>query len=184
MDGTKQLEKLLNKMKKFLIIGAGAMGSAFALPCIENHNDVTIVGTYLEDKLISKLKKNYYHPSLKSYIPNKINLISFKFLNSQILKNQDYIVIAVTSKGIDWICNQLIKNYKKKYSIILLTKGLIKEKNRIITISTKINKIFRKNRLPDQDISSVKGPCLASGLINKVRTSTVIANRNILKAKK
>ena len=57
MDGTKQLEKLLNKMKKFLIIGAGAMGSAFALPCIENHNDVTIVGTYLEDKLISKLKK-------------------------------------------------------------------------------------------------------------------------------
>ena len=44
-------------MKKFLIIGAGAMGSAFSMPCIENNNQVTIVGTYLEDKLINKLKK-------------------------------------------------------------------------------------------------------------------------------
>ena len=58
-------------MKKFLIIGAGSMGSAFSLPCVENFNKVSIVGTHLEDKLISKLKKNYYHPSLKSYIPKK-----------------------------------------------------------------------------------------------------------------
>ena len=63
-------------MKKFLIIGAGAMGSAFSMPCIENNNQVTIVGTYLEDKLINKLKKNYYHPKLKSYISKNINLIN------------------------------------------------------------------------------------------------------------
>ena len=28
-------------MKKIVIIGAGSMGSAFAVPCIENKNDVT-----------------------------------------------------------------------------------------------------------------------------------------------
>ncbi len=171
-------------MKKFLIIGAGAMGSAFSMPCIENNNQVTIVGTYLEDKLINKLKKNYYHPKLKSYISKKINLINSKFLDDQIFNKPDYIVIAVSSKGIDWTCNQLIKNYQKKYSIILLTKGLIKENKKIITISNKINKIFKKKGLPNQDITSVKGPCLAAGLINKIRTSTIIANNNISKAKK
>ena len=31
------------KMAKILIIGAGAMGSAFAFPCIDNNNDVTIL---------------------------------------------------------------------------------------------------------------------------------------------
>ena len=45
-------------MKKIIIIGAGAMGSAFAVPCIENKNDVTIAGTHLEDNLIEKIKSN------------------------------------------------------------------------------------------------------------------------------
>ena len=40
-------------MKKIIIIGAGAMGSAFAVPCLENQNDVTLVGTHLEDDLIT-----------------------------------------------------------------------------------------------------------------------------------
>ena len=55
---------------------------------------------------------------------------------------------------------------------------------KISTISKKINSIFKKNNLPEQNITSIKGPCLAAGLINKIRTSTVIANKNILEAKK
>ena len=30
------------------------MGSAFAVPCVDNNNDVTIVGTHLEDNLIDR----------------------------------------------------------------------------------------------------------------------------------
>ena len=33
-------------MIKILIIGGGAMGSAFAIPCIENKNKVTITEPY------------------------------------------------------------------------------------------------------------------------------------------
>ena len=40
-------------MKKILIIGAGAMGSAFTVPCMDNKNDVTLVGTHLENELIN-----------------------------------------------------------------------------------------------------------------------------------
>ena len=45
-------------MKKIIIIGAGAMGSAFAVPCLDNKNDVTIVGTHLEDNLIESINSN------------------------------------------------------------------------------------------------------------------------------
>ena len=44
-------------MKKIIIIGAGAMGSAFTVPCLDNNNDVTLVGTYLENELIADIKK-------------------------------------------------------------------------------------------------------------------------------
>ena len=53
-------------MKNILIIGAGAMGSAFSVPCIENKNDVTIIGSVLENDFISSIKSNKnLHPSLK-----------------------------------------------------------------------------------------------------------------------
>ena len=171
-------------MKKFLIIGAGAMGSAFTLPCVENSNKVILAGTHLESNNIKKLKLDYYHKSLNAYLSRKIKIIDEKLLDRYLKDSPDYIVIATSSLGIDWVCNKLIKNYKKKLSIILLTKGLVKDGNNIITISNKINKIFNKKKLPNQDITSIKGPCLAAGLINKIRTSTVIANKNINNAKK
>ena len=40
-------------MKKIVIIGAGAMGSAFAVPCADNSNDVYLVGSFLEDNVIA-----------------------------------------------------------------------------------------------------------------------------------
>ena len=45
-------------MSKIVIIGAGAMGSAFALPCLDNSHDINIVGTHLENEFIDSLKKN------------------------------------------------------------------------------------------------------------------------------
>ena len=33
-------------MKKILVIGGGAMGSAFTIPCIDNKNKVTITEPY------------------------------------------------------------------------------------------------------------------------------------------
>ena len=184
MVGAKPLEKLYLNMKKILIIGAGAMGSAFSLPCVENLNKVTLIGTHLETKIINKLKKNRFHPSLKKLLPQKVVIKNYKYLDAELKKKPNYIVIAVSSKGIDWVCEKLIKNYQRRYSLILLTKGLAKFKNKLITISTKINNLFKKNKLPYQDITSIKGPCLAVGLINKVRTSTVIANKKIKNALK
>ena len=44
-------------MKKIVIIGAGAMGSAFSVPCEENSHEVFLVGSFLEDKLIENINK-------------------------------------------------------------------------------------------------------------------------------
>ena len=44
-------------MGNILILGAGAMGSAFAFPCLDNGHTVFLVGTHLEDKFIDNIKK-------------------------------------------------------------------------------------------------------------------------------
>ena len=51
-------------MSKILIIGAGAMGSAFTFPCIDNKHDVTLIGSPLENDQIENLNKDSFHKHL------------------------------------------------------------------------------------------------------------------------
>ena len=167
-------------MKKIIIIGAGAMGSAFAVPCIDNKNDVTIVGTHLEDNLIEKINSNdHLHPALKTKLPKEIKFKKFDELKSTLEKDIDLIVAGISSVGIEWFVNQVSKNYKNKLPIVLLTKGLSIVDNELTTLSDKIKDLLKKDGHTEINISAIKGPCLAAGLANKMRTSTVIANQNI-----
>ena len=45
-------------MAKILILGAGAMGSAFSVPSLERQHEVIIAGTHLEDAFIDEMKNN------------------------------------------------------------------------------------------------------------------------------
>ena len=65
-------------MSKIIIIGAGAMGSAFAFPCIDNNHDVNIVGTHLENDFIDSLKvKENFHPVINVKLDKNIKIHKF-----------------------------------------------------------------------------------------------------------
>ena len=65
-------------MSKIVIIGAGAMGSAFAVPCADNSNEVFLVGSFLEDSVIEEIKNlDNFHPILKTQLPKKVNIIFY-----------------------------------------------------------------------------------------------------------
>ena len=167
-------------MKKIVIIGAGAMGSAFAVPCIENKNDVTIVGTHLENELIDNINaNNKIHPALKTKLSTEIKFEKFEKLRTILEQDLDIIVCGVSSIGIEWFVNQISKSYKNTISIVLLTKGLSILDNKLSTLSGKIKNLLKKEGHSQVNISAIKGPCLAAGLANKMRTGTVIANPDI-----
>ena len=162
-------------MKKILIIGSGAMGAAFSIPLIENNHKVTLSEPY-NLTLLKKLSlKKKFHPALKINLPKK--LVIQKFSSDILSFKWDLIVIAVSSKGIDSI-SEYLKNFKKITPILVLTKGLKFDKNKIITMTEQIKK--NNKRL---NISALKGPCLAKELSRKVKSYTVVANKNIKIAK-
>jgi glycerol-3-phosphate dehydrogenase (NAD(P)+) len=170
-------------MKKIIIIGAGAMGSAFAVPCLENQNEVTLVGTHLEDELIKGIKSNKnFHPALNMELPSELKVERLEKLSLILEDGVDIIVSGVSSIGIEWFVEQISKYYKKNLPIILLTKGLAIEENELITLSDKIKKLLKEKSHIGINISAIKGPCLAAGLANKMRTGTVIANPDIKEA--
>ena len=164
-------------MKNILIIGGGAMGSAFSIPCLENNNNVTITEPYSKIFIRNLSSKKKFHSALKINLPKKLK---FKRFSSNLLNEKfDLIVIALSLSGIDFIGKQL-KNSRIKSPIIVLTKGLKYEKKnkRIWTISEQLNKNYNVS-----NVSVLKGPCLAKELVRKNQTSVVIANKNIKIAK-
>ena len=164
-------------MKNILIIGAGAMGAAFSVPCMDNRHKVTLSEPY-NFKLIKKINSNKkYHPSLKLKLHN--NLIVKNFSSELLNKRWDLVVVAVSSIGIDLV-RDCLKKLKFSSKILVLTKGLKYDKisKKIITMSEQLNKETRKF-----DISVLKGPCLAIELARRIKSSTIIANKDIKKAK-
>ena len=45
-------------MAKITVLGAGAMGSAFSVPCVDNNHETIIVGTHLDNQFIDIINKN------------------------------------------------------------------------------------------------------------------------------
>ena len=164
-------------MKKILIIGGGAMGSAFSIPCLENNNRVIITEPYNKVFIKNLSSKKKFHSSLKTNLPKKLK---FKNYSKDISREKfDLIVIALSLAGIDFIGKEL-KDLKIKTPLLVLTKGLKYDKKRkkLLTISGLL-----KNNYNVANVSVLKGPCLAKELARKNKTSVVIANKNIKIAK-
>ena len=174
-------------MAKIVIIGAGAMGSAFALPCLDNNHDTSIVGTHLENDFIEQLKNNNnLHPGLNTQIPQEVKIFKFDKFEELLKSNVDLIVLGISSKGIEWVSDQLSKLYKDTAipKLLMLTKGLSIYNNKYELLVDKLERLLEDRGIKKTIISAVGGPCLAAGLANRVHSSVVIANKDIQTAKK
>ena len=58
-------------MSNILIIGAGSMGTAFSIPCIDNNHNVSIIGTHLENDFIDQVNSKKKTSSFKLWIAPK-----------------------------------------------------------------------------------------------------------------
>ena len=164
-------------MKKILIVGGGAMGSAFSIPCLEKNNTVVITEPHNKVFIKDLTSKKKFHSSLKINLPEKLK---FRNYSKNIFReNFDLIVIALSLAGIDFIGKEL-KDLKIKTPLLVLTKGLKYDKKRkkVLTISGLL-----KNNYNVTNVSVLKGPCLAKELARKNKTSVVVANKDIKIAK-
>ncbi len=174
-------------MSKIVIIGAGAMGSAFALPCLDNNHDISIVGTHLENEFIDNFKENkFLHPGLNTKIPQEIKVFKYEKFDEILKSKVDLIVLGISSKGIEWVSDQLGRLYRDKETpnLLMLTKGLSIHNNQYELLVDKLERLLKTKGIDKINISAVGGPCLAAGLANRVHSSVVIANKDVNIAKK
>jgi len=166
-------------MANILIIGAGSMGTAFSFPCSDNNHSISIVGTHLEDDFIDKINSSKKHPTLDCEVPKDVKFSKFQKFEEEANKKIDLIVVAVISKGIEWVSFEISKVLKDNTPILILTKGLAINNNRYEVLAHKMERLLKAKGIKEINNSVVGGPCLAKNLANKAHTSVVFANSDI-----
>lgn len=149
------------------IIGAGMMGSAFGVPAADNGNEVRLVGTPLDTEIIGHIKRTGEHPTLKRKLPESYKYYEFKDVDIA-LENTELIVSGVSSFGVDWFAENVLKRIPNTQPILILTKGMQLEKDgSLITFPAYYEKLF-----PDKEFSlnAVAGPCTSYELVDHDQT--------------
>ncbi len=113
-------------MTRIVILGAGVMGSALAVPaCAVPGNRVTLAGSPLDDALVDAVNADRRHPTLDARLPDAIEAVRIEALDAELLRAADVVVIAVSSPGVAWASATLRRAGAAPSLLALVTKGLV-----------------------------------------------------------
>lgn len=166
--------------KSIVILGAGVMGSALAVPASHHRsNGVTLVGSPLDDHLIESIQANRHHPTLNSPLPKEIEALKLSQLSTDILQEAETIIIGVSSPGIDWVVGLLEASGAKPSLLALVTKGLVQNpdpESAPLTYADSLNECLSD---PAGQLIGIGGPCIARELALGYPTRVTFASRAI-----
>ena len=110
---------------KIAIIGSGMMGSALSFPAIYNGNQVALIGTVLDDGIITECKNTNRHPKFEKDFPN--SGISYHYFSEwkEAIKGASFIICGVSSFGVDWFLENVLQDSACNVPVLSVTKGLI-----------------------------------------------------------
>lgn len=158
---------------KIMIIGSGMMGSAMAVPALDNGHSVVLVGTPLDEKIIDGLKKDNYHITLKRELKGDISFKQFKEIESDI-PECDILICGVSSFGAEWFAENVIPYLKSGQKVLAITKGLhLNNENQLIPFPVWFSELRR-----DVSFNAVGGPCISFELADRIHTEVAFCGKD------
>ena len=84
------------------------------------------------------------HPGLNTQIPQEIKILKFEKFDELLKSNVELIVLGISSKGIEWVADQLSRLYKieKIPKLLMLTKGLSIYNNKYELLVDKLERLL------------------------------------------
>ncbi|WP_420348173.1 NAD(P)H-dependent glycerol-3-phosphate dehydrogenase [Pelagibius sp.] len=172
-------------MARVLILGAGVMGSAIAVPALDNGHQVTLVGTHLDGRIIEALRKDRNgHPKLNAPLPPSVQPLEINALSEAHLRDADFVIVGVSSPGIDWATDKLKRFLTAPRPLALVTKGLQPWNGQLRSFAGGLAEALADIGMTPGMVVGIGGPCIAKELADRQPTAVVYAglDRQVLEA--
>ncbi len=152
---------------KVTIIGGGAYALGLSFMFHENTNEITIYSKVKEEiEVLKKYRKNDQY--LKDIIIYDDILLTTNL--EEAITDSDLIVIAVATRYIESICQEIRKYYQKQH-LLIASKGI--DQNKLLFASNIVKSIINTDR-----IAVISGPTFAMDLANKQICGLALASHN------
>ena len=165
------------------IIGSGMMGSALAFPAKENGNEVRLVGTHLDRRIIEACRNTDRHPKFTRDFPEDIQYYQVEEMDEAI-DGSDMIIGGVSSFGVDWFGDEVLLRIPDEIPILTVTKGLFDTPDgKLLTYpqlwQKKLDGLGKKNKL-----CAIGGPCTSYELVAHDQTEVAFCGSDMEVLKK
>jgi glycerol-3-phosphate dehydrogenase (NAD(P)+) len=164
-------------MARVVILGAGMMGSALAVPLVDRGHDVRLVGTHLDEDIVRQLKQDGVHPKLKLALPREITPFAVAELE-EAATDADAIALGVSSAGTAWATERIAPLVRSGQPVFMITKGLVLADDRLVTLPDAVKRGLPQAVQDSVHPAAIAGPCIAGELARRVPTCVVVAGRD------
>jgi glycerol-3-phosphate dehydrogenase (NAD(P)+) len=164
-------------MSSVIILGAGVMGTAFALPLSDRGMQVRLVGTHLDRALVEGMKENRVHGRLRAPLGDTITVYDDREMAEAFAEPADLVVVGVSTPGVEWAIGKLNEHMKGIPPIVMLTKGIAEGSEGIEILPDTMARRFSELRKAHGPIGGVGGPCIAGELAVRRETTAIVGFR-------
>ena len=163
-------------MSVITIVGAGMMGSAMSVPASDNGHEVRLVGSPLDNEIISRIKKDGFHITLNRQLPSTVKPYYVDQLDIA-LKGADLVIGGVSSFGVEWFGKHVLPKIDKSVPVISVTKGMsVAKDGSLVPFPTMLSSLKGAEGL---SLNAIGGPCICFELCDHKHTEVAYCGKDI-----
>ena len=161
--------------KTVVVLGAGAMGSAFTTPLTRNGHRVRLWGTWLDDDLLAEMRAGRPHPHTGVVVDARVELFPSARLAAA-LDGADLIVLAITSTGVAEVYARALRHCAAGLPFLIASKGFGRDTGgRVLLIPDLLDRAA-PGRHP---FVAIAGPCKANEVGDGRPSVAVFATQDV-----
>jgi glycerol-3-phosphate dehydrogenase (NAD(P)+) len=165
-------------MANVVILGAGVMGSAVAVPLADNGHDVRLVGTHLDREIIDAIRSTGVHSGLGRELPSTVHAHQLEEAEAAFAQ-AEIVVSGVNSVGVEWAAERLAELLRPGQVVIAVTKGVRAEENGELRILPDVLAEPVPADLREQvGWAAIIGPAIAGEVAARRETCVVFCGRD------
>lgn len=160
------------------IIGSGQMGSALVFPARENGNDVRLVGSPLDGKIIDACVSTNRHPAFQTEFPAGVHFFKIDQM-AKAVEGADVVIGGVSSFGVDWFGEYVLPRIPQDVPVLTVTKGLYDTPDgHLMTYPALWAERLQKQGL-SRCLNAIGGPCTSYELVAHDQTEVAFCGPDI-----
>jgi glycerol-3-phosphate dehydrogenase (NAD(P)+) len=164
-------------MARIVILGAGMMGSALAVPLVDAGHEVRLTGTHLDGDTIASLKASHVHPKLGLELAPSIEPYAVGEIE-RAMRGVELVALGVSSAGVRWAGKAISPYVREDVPIVMITKGLEWNGRNLAVMPDVLRACLPEGMCGLIAPVAVAGPCIAGEIARRVETCVVLTGRD------